>query len=245
MKSIATRLTNKLSVLMLPCVITILLSSCGSKPLAFEANDDKSNTPEASSVPSELLIGKWSDKNDENFINKAYESIATATEQKNVNQMFAYASPEYKSTDTNGKVKNLQENVQKESAGFQAINMLGSSTIKSIFKIESIKSDEQNVVVLVNEKVNLSISSQSNPITSESKHQDTWVRTSNGLKMIASQDISSNVISAKPNLQTNQANQAQVSDNQSSTPEASSAPSEIIGNWSNKKIKSQSSPINN
>lgn len=139
---------------------------------------------------------------------RAYASISAGVEGRNINQIFAYAAPEYIWTQTNGKTRNLPQTIQ-ETSGF----LQNTSNIKFRMKISSISYGGQFATVS-GTVYHSGFDRQANSSYSlERKFQDTWQRTNNGWTWISQRDLSQNIAVATPKQRGGSTRQAQSSHN--------------------------------
>jgi hypothetical protein len=135
---------------------------------------------------------------------RAYNRISAGIESKNINQVFAYAAPEYIWTETNGRTRNLQQTIQETSVFLQNTN-----NIKFRIKVSSISYSEP--FATVSGTVYLSgFDRQANSSYSlERKFQDTWQGTGSGWTWISQRDLSQNIAFSKPRQRGNSTRQEQ------------------------------------
>jgi hypothetical protein len=124
---------------------------------------------------------------------RAYASISAGVEGRNINQIFAYAAPEYIWTETNGRTRNLQQTIQTTSGFLQS-----TSNIKFRMKISSISYGGQFATVSGTVYHSGFDRQANNSYSLERKFQDTWQRTNNGWTWISQRDLSQNIAWAKP-----------------------------------------------
>jgi hypothetical protein len=135
---------------------------------------------------------------------RAYARISDGLEGKNINQIFAYASPEYRWIDADGNTRNLQQAIQTTSGFFQV-----TSNIKYRRKVESISYRGQFATVSGTAYTGGFERPANNSYSREIKFQDTWQRNGNGWKWINQHDLSQNIAWATPKPQTNPVGQSQ------------------------------------
>jgi hypothetical protein len=180
--------------LLLPCLLISLISL----PISGQTqtiNSHSHNQPQKMALSQSLNPQ----------IIRAYQSISTGIEKRNINQVFAYASSEYSWIDNSGNTRNLQQTIQVTSGFLET-----TSNIKYFRKIESINYGEQLITVLGTAYIKGFQRPENNSYSREVKFQDTWIRTNNGLKWINQHDLSQNVAWATPKRrQSNSIGQSQ------------------------------------
>ena len=187
------------------CRFLLLSSLCISLislPMPLQAQT--TNSP-SHSQPIKIALLQQLDSE----IIRAYKSIANGFKRRNINQIFAYASPEYSSTDSSGKTINLQQSIQSISKFLQE-----ASKIKYRYKIESISYGEQLITVSGTAYEKAFDRPENNFYAKEYKFQDTWIRTNNGLKKLSQHTLSGSIAWAAPRQQANPTGQAQVQSSQ-------------------------------
>jgi hypothetical protein len=133
---------------------------------------------------------------------RAYDRISAGVEGRNINQIFAYAAPEYIWTETNGRTRNLQQAIQTTSGFLQS-----TSNIKFRIKVSSISYSGQYATVSGTVYHSGFDRQANNSYSLERRFQDTWQRTNNGWTWISQRDLSQNIAVATPRQRGNSTRQ--------------------------------------